>query len=648
MTASGTNRLTEGEQMVRHDISLFTDQDIYLFKEGNHFRLYQKLGSHPMTVAGQEGTYFAVWAPNAKNISVVGDFNGWKTGSHPLAARWDGSGIWEGFIPGIKKGDIYKYHIESNFNNYMVDKGDPYACYWELPPKTASIVWDLDYAWNDSGWMGNRHNVNSLNAPFAIYEVHPGSWKRVPEEGNRYLNYRELAHHLADYVKQTGFTHVELLPVMEHPFYGSWGYQTVGYFAPTSRYGTPEDFMYMIDHLHQNGIGVILDWVPSHFPSDCHGLSYFDGTYLYEHQDPKRGYHPEWNSYIYNYGRNEVRNFLISSALFWLDKYHIDGIRVDAVASMLYLDYARKEGEWIPNKYGGNEDLDAITFIKRFNEAVYGSYPGVQTFAEESTAWAMVSRPTHVGGLGFGMKWNMGWMHDTLKFMSKDPIFRKYYHDQITFSIWYAFSENFMLPLSHDEVVHGKGALIGKMPGDEWQRSANLRLLFGYMYGHPGKKLLFMGCEFSQWKEWDHDESLEWHALNYRFQQGIHKWVTDLNHLYRNEPAMHELDFSNEGFEWIDCHDWEESSISFIRKCHSTDEIILVVCNFTPVVRENYRIGVPRGGYWREVLNSDSGIYSGSGCGNAGGVTAEAVPSQGREFSLTLKLPPLGILFFKS
>jgi len=642
-----TNGIMEGEWMVRHDISLLTDQDIYLFKEGNHFELYDKLGSHPMTVDGQEGAYFAVWAPNAKHVSVIGEFNGWDKESHQLASRWDGSGIWEGFLAGVKKGDIYKYHIVSNYNDYSVDKGDPYAFYWETPPRTASVIWDTNYTWNDNAWMAGRHKPNSLNAPFAIYEVHLGSWRRVPEEGNRSLNYRELAHYLADYVKEMGFTHVELLPIMEHPFYGSWGYQTVGYFAPTSRYGTPQDFMYMVDVLHQKGIGVIIDWVPSHFPSDEHGLAYFDGTYLYEHQDPQRGFHPEWNSYIYNYGRNEVRNFLISSALFWLDKYHIDGIRVDAVASMLYLDYARKDGEWSPNIYGGKEDLDAISFLKRFNEAVYSAHPDVQTIAEESTAWPMVSRPTHVGGLGFGMKWNMGWMHDTLKYMSKDPLYRKYNHDQLTFSIWYAFSENFMLPLSHDEVVHGKGALIGKMPGDEWQRSANLRLMFGYMYGHPGKKLLFMGGEISQWKEWGHEESLEWHALNYPFQQGIHKWVRDLNYLYRDEPAMHELDFSNDGFEWIDFHDWEQSIISFIRKGKS-GETVLVVCNFTGVPRRNYIVGVPHGGFWKELLNSDAEIYGGSGCGNAGGVEAIAAPAQGRDFALYLTLPPLGVLFLKS
>ena len=633
--------------VVKHNVSLLTDHDIYLFKEGSHFKLYDKLGSHVMTINGEEGVYFAVWAPGAEEVSVMGDFNGWNRQSHLLKVRNDESGVWEGFIPGIKKGDIYKYHIFSRYNNYRVDKGDPFVFYWELPPKTASIVWGLNYEWNDNEWMVNRHKFNSLNAPISVYEVHLGSWRRVPEEGDRFLTYREIAHHLANYVKELGFTHVELLPITEHPFYGSWGYQTVGYFAPTSRYGTPQDFMYLVDYLHQNGIGVILDWVPSHFPSDEHGLAFFDGTYLYEHADPKKGFHPEWKSYIFNYSRNEVRSFLISSALFWLDKYHIDGIRVDAVASMLYLDYARKEGEWIPNKYGGNEDLDAIVFIKKLNEAVYSAYPDVPTMAEESTAWPMVSRPTHVGGLGFSMKWNMGWMHDTLKYISKDPIYRRYHHNQLTFSIWYAFSENFMLPLSHDEIVHGKGALIGKMPGDEWQRLANLRLLFGYMYGHPGKKLLFMGGEFGQCKEWNHDESLEWHVLQYPHHQGVQKWIKDLNYFYKTEPVMYELDFSIDGFEWIDSHDWEQSIISFIRKGKNTGEIILVVCNFTSIPRYNYRVGIPHGGFWREVLNSDAEIYGGSGCGNFRGVEAATIPAQGRCNSLSLTLPPLGVLFFK-
>jgi 1,4-alpha-glucan branching enzyme len=580
-------------------------------------------------------------------VSVFGDFNGWDRSAHPLKAREDESGIWEGFVPGMRKGDIYKYHILSARNDYRVDKGDPYAFFWEHPPRTASVLWDLQYEWNDSRWMDERHRFNSLSAPYSIYEIHLGSWRRVPEEDNRFLNYRELAHSLADYVKDMGFTHVELLPVMEHPFYGSWGYQTVGYFAPSSRYGIPQDFMYFVDHLHQNGIGVILDWVPSHFPSDEHGLSYFDGTYLFEHQDPKRGYHPEWNSYIFNYGRNEVRAFLVSSALFWLEKYHIDGIRVDAVASMLYLDYARKEGEWIPNEFGGNEDVEAIHFLRRLNEAIYNAFPDVQTIAEESTAWPAVSRPTHVGGLGFGMKWNMGWMHDTLKYLSKDPLYRKYHHDQLTFSIWYAFFENFLLPLSHDEVVHGKGALIGKMPGDEWQRCANLRLLAGYMFGHPGRKLLFMGGEFGQWKEWSHDESLEWHALQYPTHQGIQRWFKDLNHTYRNEPALYELDFSSEGFQWIDFHDWERSIISFLRKGSGEGEVILVICNFTPVPASHYRVGVPFGGYWREILNSDAEIYGGSGMGNLGGVEAEPFAAHGRDYSLVLTLPPLGTMFFK-
>ncbi|NWF94255.1 MAG: 1,4-alpha-glucan branching protein GlgB [Syntrophaceae bacterium] len=637
-----------GKESVLHHMSVMTDHDIYLFKEGSHFNLYNKLGSHILSKEGVEGTYFAVWAPNARKVSVMGDFNQWNKESHPLQVRWDGSGIWEGFVPGVCHGTAYKYHLVSNHHNHSVDKGDPYAFRWECPPRTASIVWDLHYEWGDREWMKNRHRFNGLDDPFAIYEVHLGSWRRVPEEGNRFLTYREIAPYLVDYVKEMGFSHVEFLPVMEHPFYGSWGYQTVGYFAPTSRYGTPQDFMYLIDQLHQNGIGVILDWVPSHFPDDEHGLAYFDGTYLYEHADPKKGFHPDWRSYIFNHGRNEVRAFLISSALFWLDQYHADGLRVDAVASMLYLDYGRKEGEWIPNEYGGRENTQAISFLKRLNEAVYQAHPDVQTIAEESTAWPMVSRPTYVGGLGFGMKWNMGWMHDTLSYFSKDPIFRKHHHDQLTFSIWYAFFENFVLPLSHDEVTYGKGSLIGKMPGDDWQRNANLRLLFGYMYGHPGKKLLFMGGEFGQWREWVHEESLEWHVLEHPSHRGIQKWVMDLNHLYRSEPALYELDFSQEGFEWVDFRDWEGSIISFLRKGKGGKEIFLVICNFTPVPRTNYRLGVPRGGFWREVLNSDAKIYGGSGHGNFGGMEASSVASHGRPYSLCLTLPPLGVLFFKS
>ncbi|MEW6584594.1 MAG: 1,4-alpha-glucan branching protein GlgB [Nitrospirota bacterium] len=631
-----------------HGPSLLTDHDIYLFKEGNHFALYKKLGAHVITVDGVHGTLFSVWAPNAEKVSVTGDFNDWNKRSHPLTARWDNSGIWEGFIPDVGHGNIYKYYIVSRHNKYKVEKSDPFALHCETPPKTASVVWDIGYSWNDSGWMGGRRDKNGLTSPFSVYEVHLGSWRRVPEEGNRYLTYRELAHYLADYCREMEFTHVELLPVMEHPFYGSWGYQMTGFFAPTSRYGTPQDFMYFVDHLHQNGIGVILDWVPSHFPDDEHGLVYFDGTHLYEHEDPKKGFHPDWKSYIFNYGRNEVRNFLISSALFWLDEYHIDGLRVDAVASMLYLDYGRKHGEWIPNKYGGKENIEAIEFLKRMNEMVYADHPDVQTIAEESTAWPMVSRPSYVGGLGFGMKWNMGWMHDTLDYFSKDTIFRKYHHNQLTFSIWYAFSENFILPLSHDEVVHGKGSLFGKMSGDEWQKYANLRLLYGYMYGHPGKKLLFMGGELAQWKEWNHDESLEWHALQYPFHQGVQRWVKDLNRFYRSEPAMYELDFGNKGFEWIDFHDWQKSVISFIRRGSSTDTCVLVVCNMTPVPRRNYKVGVPRGGFWKEVLNSDAEFYNGSGIGNAGGVEASHVRAHGREYSLSLGLPPLGVLFFKN
>ncbi|WP_286975935.1 1,4-alpha-glucan branching protein GlgB [Acetomicrobium sp. UBA5826] len=621
--------------------SSFTDMDIYLFKEGNHFRLYENLGAHLCN----GGVRFAVWAPNAKSVSVIGEFNNWDKKAHPLSPRQDETGIWEGFIEEIDAGTLYKYHIVSNYNNYEVDKGDPYAFYWERPPKTASIVWDLSYEWKDEKWMKERVKHNSFKSPMSIYEVHLGSWRRFPEEGNRFLTYRELASFLPNYAKEMGFTHVEFLPIMEHPFYGSWGYQTLGYFAPTARYGTPQDFMYLIDVLHQNNIGVILDWVPSHFPNDGHGLVFFDGTHLYEHADPRKGFHPDWKSCIFNYGRNEVRNFLISSTLFWLDKYHVDGIRVDAVASMLYLDYSRKDGEWIPNEYGGRENLEAIHFLKRFNEEVYRNYPDVQTIAEESTAWPQVTRPTYLGGLGFGMKWNMGWMHDTLEYFSKDPIFRQYHHNQLIFSIWYAFFENFVLPLSHDEVVYGKGSLIAKMPGDDWQKFANLRALLGYQWLHPGKKLLFMGGELGQWREWNHESSIDWHLLEYPNHEGIRRWVRDLNRLLSSEPALYERDFENTGFEWVDFSDWESSVVSFLRK--SENETVLVVCNFTPIPHYNYRIGVPSGGFWKEILNSDAKEYGGSGHGNFGGLEATPVPIHGRFHSLVMTLPPLSVIVFK-
>jgi len=625
-----------------------SEQDIYLFKEGSHGRLYEKLGAHPAELDRKSATRFAVWAPGAAAVSVVGDFNGWDSGRNPLQARHDGSGIWEGIVAGVQQGAYYKYRVRSRTHGYEADKGDPFAFYWQLPPATASRVWSLDYDWNDQEWMTHRAAASARNAPMSIYEVHMGSWRRVPEEGNRPLTYRELAEPLGGYVRQMGFTHVELMPVMEHPFYGSWGYQTTGYFAPTSRYGTPQDFMYLVDYLHGQGIGVILDWVPSHFPNDIHGLVYFDGTHLFEHADPRQGYHPEWNSCIFNYGRHEVRAFLESSALFWLEKYHIDGLRVDAVASMLYLDYARKEGEWIPNEFGGRENLAAVSFLRHMNEAVYRDYPDVQTIAEESTAWPQVSRPVSGGGLGFGYKWNMGWMHDTLKYLSRDPIYRTHHHDQLTFSIWYAFDENFVLPLSHDEVVHGKGSLVGKMPGDEWQQFANLRLLFGYMWAHPGKKLLFMGGEFGQRREWQHEESLEWHVLGYPLHEGVRAWVSDLNRCYRAEPALYDFDCERGGFEWIDCNDRDNNVVSFIRRNLPGDEVVLVVLNFTPVARSGYVLGVPRGGRWEEILNSDSERYGGSGVGNLGGLDAQPRAAHGRDWSVRLTLPPLSALFFKS
>src|SRR5690242_7463151 len=566
---------------------LLTDQDIYLFREGTFVRAYEKLGAH----ATSQGTHFAVWAPNAQSVSVTGDFNGWNPTSHKLEPRYDSSGIWEAFLPGVRPGALYKYHIASRHAGYSVDKADPFAFYAEVPPRTASVVWDLSYEWGDDEWMRTRARANALDAPISIYEVHLGSWRRVPEEHNRSLTYRELAHALGDYCSDMGYTHVELVPVMEHPFYGSWGYQVTGYFAPTSRYGTPQDFMYFVDYLHRRGIGVIMDWVPSHFPSDEHGLAYFDGTHLYEHSDPRQGFHPEWNSSIFNYGRAEVRNFLASNALFWLDTYHIDGLRVDAVASMLYLDYGRKQGEWIPNRFGGNENLDAIEFLRFLNESIYRDFPDVQTIAEESTAWPQVSRPTYLGGLGFGMKWNMGWMHDTLDYFKNDPVHRKFHHDELTFSLWYAFHENFVLPISHDEVVHGKGSLIGRMPGDAWQQFANLRALLGAMWSHPGKKLLFMGCEFGQRREWAHESSLEWHVLAADPRhEGVQRWVADLNRVLTREPALHAKDFSQDGFEWVSRADWQQSVIGCLRKSDDASPV-LAVLNFTPVPRQGYRLG---------------------------------------------------------
>ncbi|WP_142810386.1 1,4-alpha-glucan branching protein GlgB [Tepidiphilus olei] len=619
-----------------------TPHDVYLFREGSHAHLYGKLGCR----LEEEGAHFAVWAPNARSVAVVGTFNDWDGNAHRLHARPDGSGIWQGFVPGVRAGQCYKYRIDSPYAPAPFDKGDPYAFHWEVPPGTASRAWRLDYDWNDADWMKTRARANALDVPWSIYEVHLGSWRRVPEDGNRFLTYREIAQPLAEYARAQGFTHVELLPITEHPFYGSWGYQTTGYFAPTARYGTPQDFMYLVDTLHRHGLGVILDWVPSHFPDDPHGLARFDGTYLYEHADPRRGYHPHWHSAIFNYGRHEVRSFLLSSAMFWLDVYHLDGLRVDAVASMLYLDYGREPGQWIPNARGGKEDLDAIAFLRKANTSIYRFHPDVQTIAEESTAWPMVSRPVHLGGLGFGMKWNLGWMHDTLDYFRQDPIYRKYHHDRLTFSLWYAFNENFVLPLSHDEVVHGKGALLAKMPGDDWQKRANLRLLYGYQWAHPGKKLLFMGGEFGQPREWDHETSLDWHLLAQPEHDGLRRWVADLNAYYVATPALYQRDFDADGFEWIDCHDAEASVLALLRHAPGSP-LVLVVANFTPIPRHGYRIGVPQGGYWRERLNSDAACYGGSNLGNAGGARAEAIPAHGRLQSLVLTLPPLAVLYLE-
>ena len=626
------------------ELSRLTDVDLHLFHEGSHNRLYQKFGAHAGSIDGRRGTHFAVWAPNAEMVSIVGDFNDWKPNRHPLQVRND-SGVWEGFIPGVGEGAAYKYSIGSRYKRYRVDKADPFSFHNEVPPRTASIVRGLEYAWGDSDWMASRGGRNSLRAPMSIYEVHLGSWMRVSDEDNRPLTYREITPHLGDYVQRMGFTHVELLPIMEHPFYGSWGYQTTGFFAPTSRYGSPQDFMFLVDQLHQRGIGIILDWVPSHFPDDAHGLAFFDGTHLYEHADQRQGIHPEWHSHIFNYGRSEVRSFLLSSALFWLDVYHADGLRVDAVASMLYLDYGRQPGEWIPNQYGGNENLAAISFLQQMNRDIYETHPDVQTIAEESTTWPMVSRPTYLGGLGFGLKWDMGWMHDTLQYFSKDPIYRRFHHNQLTFRGMYMFSENYLLPLSHDEIVYGKGSLLAQMPGDEWQKFANLRLLFGYMYSQPGKKLLFMGGEFGQQNEWYHERSLDWHLTNGPINSGLQRWVEDLNRTYRSRPALFLEDFTPAGFEWIDANDSDKSMISYLRRGGNANETITVVCNFTPVPRHNYRIGVPFGGTWQEILNSDATLYGGSGQGNMGSVETAPVPFHGRPCSLTLTVPPLGVVF---
>jgi len=626
---------------------VLTDFDLHLLSEGTHYKSYEKLGAHLITHEGFRGVHFALWAPNALRVSVAGNFNHWDGRRHPMRNCGTG-GLWEIFVPDLSQGEVYKFEIKSRVGDYLVAKTDPYGFAAEHRPRTASIVWDItNFDWSDSEWMENRAARQGLESPISIYECHLGSWKRKPEEGNRFLNYRELADDLVAYLDGLGFTHIELLPISEHPFDGSWGYQPVGYFAPTSRHGTPDDFAYFVDTLHRNGYGVLLDWVPAHFPRDLHGLGFFDGTHLYEHEDPRLGEHMDWGTKIFNYGRAEVRNFLLGNALFWLERYHIDGLRVDAVASMLYLDYSRKAGEWLPNKYGGNENLEAIDFLKKFNELCHLYHPGIITAAEESTSWSGVSRPTYLGGLGFSLKWNMGWMNDTLVYMEKDPVYRKYEHGALTFSLIYAFTENFLLPLSHDEVVHGKGSLLDKMPGDIWQKFANLRLLYAYMWGHPGKKLLFMGDEIAQWREWKHDESLDWHLTQWGPHQGVQKLVSDLNALYRTEPALHEVDFEWTGFEWLELHDWENSVLAFLRRGKNKSEEIVVVCNFTPVVRQWYRVGVPSGGHYEEILNTDSHLYGGSNVGNSGGAWAREGAHAGRPFHLELTLPPLGVLFLK-
>ncbi|MFD0834787.1 1,4-alpha-glucan branching protein GlgB [Mariniflexile aquimaris] len=626
--------------------SLFTEFDINLFKAGKHYRLYEKFGSHITTVNGIEGTYFAVWAPSAKQVSVIGDFNYWIEGEHQLNVRWDSSGIWEGFIPLVGQGNIYKYKIQSHNNDIKTEKADPYARRCEHPPKTASIVWKDSYKWKDTDWMKKRKKHNALDAPYSVYEVHLGSWKRHLEE-DRFLSYYELADDLVTYVKDMNFTHVELMPIMEYPYDPSWGYQLTGYFAPTSRFGYPEEFKYLVDKLHQNDIGIILDWVPSHFPEDAHGLGFFDGSNLYEHPDRRKGYHQDWKSLIFNYERNEVKSFLISNALFWMDQYHADGLRVDAVASMLFLDYSREDGEWEPNIFGGRENLAAIEFLKELNQEAYASFPDIQMIAEESTAFPGVSKPVFLGGLGFGMKWMMGWMHDTLEYFAKDPVYRKFHQNDITFSLAYAFSENFMLPLSHDEVVYGKNSILGRMPGDEWQRFANLRLLYGYMFTHPGTKLLFMGGEFAQYNEWNFQESLDWNLLEFKPHKDFQNYFKNLNAFYKTTPALFEKAFTGEGFEWINYGDHENCVISYIRKGNTPEDNVVVVCNLTPTVRENYRIGLPHKGKLVEIFNSDSEAFGGSGVSNANELTAKKQAWNGKDYSAEITLPPLAVTVFQ-
>jgi 1,4-alpha-glucan branching enzyme len=628
---------------------VLTDFDLHLLNEGTHLRLYEKLGAQLIEHDGTRGVAFAVWAPNAERVSVIGDFNQWDGRRHPMRPR-GGSGVWEIFIPGLQQGDLYRFEIKTRYMGYMAVKSDPFAFASELRPKNASVVWDLSrYQWRDDHWMATRRQRQGLDSPMAIYEVHLGSWKRQadPQYGHRWLTYRELAEQLVPYAKGMGYTHLELLPITEHPFDGSWGYQTTGYFAPTTRYGTPDDFRYFVDQAHQAGLGIIVDWVPAHFPKDGHGLSFFDGTHLFEHADLRQGEHQDWGSLIYNYGRSEVRAFLLSSAMFWLDRYHIDGLRVDAVASMLYLDYSRKEGEWIPNEYGGRENLDAVAFLKRFNEVVHHDFPDALTFAEESTAWGMVSRPVYLGGLGFDLKWNMGWMHDMLDYSGKDPVYRRYHHNNLTFSLIYAFSENFILPLSHDEVVHGKGALLANMPGDYWQKFANLRALYGYMYAHPGKKLLFMGGEIGQWNEWNHEAQVEWVLLYFDAHKQMQEYVRALNRLYVTQPALYEVDFAWEGFQWVDFHDVDNSIVSFLRRAKNPHDFVLVAANFTPTPREGYRIGVPRAGFYRELLNSDSAYFGGSNLGNGWGIPSEPEPWQGQPHSIVITMPPLAVVYLK-